>query len=107
MAVDTGAAVPDWQNLLKKLKDPQQIKYILHQCHIVFEKLNTITRYTFSEYDQLVADVAKFKDSLLKFVRDSKIHLTLLQNNFKKPQYQEANDINSVPILCEPIFSAN
>ncbi|CAF2104760.1 unnamed protein product [Rotaria magnacalcarata] len=86
------SGVTDRKDLLRKFTDKAFIDNMLDQLDQMFRKLNMLDRYLFSGYSKLMQDVQDFKDSLLKLVLESKIHLKVLKDNFDKPRYQKASD---------------
>ncbi|CAF3273777.1 unnamed protein product [Rotaria socialis] len=86
------SSVTDGKDLLRKFRDKAFIDNMLDQLNQMCIKLNIVDRYLFSGYNELMQDVQDFKDSLLKLILESKIHLKVLKDNFDKPRYQKASD---------------
>jgi hypothetical protein len=101
----TGAATHD--DFLRQFMDKNFLDSILNQFDEMFSKLGIIDQYLFSGYAKFIDDVQNFKNSLLKFVLESKIHLTVLKDNFEKPRYQQASDQVKLNFIKERLDKIN
>ncbi|CAF0980848.1 unnamed protein product [Adineta steineri] len=93
--------------LLLQFTNEDFIDNMLKEFDAMLTKMNFIDRYLFSGYAQLMKDVQNFKNSLLKFVLESKIHLTILKDNFAKPRYQQASDEVKLSFIKERLDKIN
>ncbi|CAF1114772.1 unnamed protein product [Didymodactylos carnosus] len=97
----------NYQDFLRKFTDENFMDNLLKEFDEILTKLNVIDQFLFSKYDQFVKDIKDFRESLLKFVLESKVHLSVLKDNFKKQRYQNATDDIKLKFIKERLDKIN
>ncbi|CAF3950622.1 unnamed protein product [Rotaria sp. Silwood1] len=91
MATATSNQNLDYPTIVRKFMEPNFLDDIVKKVSGMLDKMQVIDRYLFREYADFIRDVKKFKESLLKFILESKIQLCVLKDNFQKPNYKQAD----------------
>ena len=97
----------DYNAMLSKFTEPDFLDRIMAKFDEVFNNMNLIDKFIFSKYDQFVADVQLFKDSLLKFVLDAQSHLSVLKDNMTSNRFQQQSEDKQLKFIEERLNRIN
>ncbi|CAF3454677.1 unnamed protein product [Rotaria socialis] len=99
MATATSGQSLDYPTIVRKFMDPSFLDNIIKNVSEMFDKMNVMDRFLFSEYTDFIRNVKEFKESLLEFILESKIQLSVLKDNFQKPKYKQADEHRKVEFI--------
>ncbi|CAF4682057.1 unnamed protein product [Rotaria sp. Silwood2] len=101
MATATSNQKLDYPIIVRKFMHPSFLDDIIKNVSDMLEKMKFIDRCFFREYADFIRDVKRFKESLLKFILESKIQLSVLKDNFQKSKYKQADQHRKLEFIKE------